>query len=134
MSLVVIDASALVAFYAVSDPRRPRIVARFSAGHALFAPAHLDVEVTSALRGLARGNPSLQAVVPRALRHLAGFPIRRMPIAPLLERMWQLRENVTPYDAAYVALAERLDSAIITCDAKLAAASGIGCIIDLIAY
>ncbi len=132
MSLAVIDASVLAAFYAVSDPRRPPVVARLSAGHALFAPAHLDVEVTSALRGMARGNPSLQAAVPRALRHLAGFPIRRMPLAPLLERMWQLHENVTPYDAAYIALAEKLDGAVITCDAKLAAAPGVSCTIDLI--
>ena len=40
--------------------------------------------------------------------HLAGFPIHRMPLPPLLDRMWRLRSNVTAYDAAYVALAERL--------------------------
>ncbi len=132
MSLAVVDASVLAAFYAVQDPRRPQVTARLSAGQALFAPAHLDVEVTSALRGMARGNQRLHDAVPRALRHLASFPIRRMPLAPLLERMWQLRENVTPYDAAYIALAEELDAAVITCDAKLAAACGIGCAIDLI--
>ncbi|WP_255364685.1 type II toxin-antitoxin system VapC family toxin [Alloactinosynnema sp. L-07] len=129
---MVVDASVLAAFYAADDVRRPETVARLSAGHALFAPAHLDAEVLSALRGMARGNPTLMQAVPNALRHLAGFPIRRMPIAPLLERMWELRNNITPYGAAYVALAEHLGGPLVTCDAKLAAASGAACGFDLI--
>ena len=52
---------------------------------------------------MAQGSSVLADAVPSALRHLAGFPIRRMAIAPLLERMWQLCDNITPYDAAYVA-------------------------------
>jgi predicted nucleic acid-binding protein len=132
VSLAVVDASVLAAFYAADDPRRPRTSERLAAGHALFAPAHLDAEVISALRGMAKGTPPLMHAVPGALRHLAGFPIRRMPIAPLLERMWQLRDNITPYDAAYVALAEQLNGTLITCDAKLAAASGAKCAFDLI--
>ncbi len=133
MSLAVIDASVLAAFYAADDPRRVAVSARLTAGYALFAPAHLDAEVVSALRGMARGNPVLNQAVPSAMRHLAGFPIRRMPLAPLLERMWELRDNITPYDAAYVALAERLDGPLITCDVKLDAASGTRCSFDLIA-
>jgi len=54
-------------------------------------------------------------------------------LAPFLERMWELRENVTPYEAAYVAMAERLDGALITCDTGLGAASGVRCTLDLIA-
>ncbi|MGH3781484.1 MAG: type II toxin-antitoxin system VapC family toxin [Pseudonocardiaceae bacterium] len=133
MSLAVIDASVLAAFYAADDPRREAVAQGLAAGHALFAPAHLDAEVVSALRGMARNNPVLQAAVPGALRHLTAFPIRRMPLAPLLDRMWELRDNVTPYDAAYVALAERLDGPLVTCDGKLAAASGVRCSFDLIA-
>lgn len=67
-----------------------------------------------------------------SLRHLAGLPVRRMPLAPLLDRMWELRADVTAYDAAYVALAERLAAPAITCDAKLAAVSGTRCAFDLI--
>ena len=133
MSLAVVDASALTAFYAADDPRRDAVAALLAAGDALFAPTHVDVEVVSALRRLAQRTPVLQAAVPAALRHLAGFPIRRMPLAPLLTRMWELRENVTPYDGAYVALAERLDGPIITCDRKLTAASGPRCAFELIA-
>lgn len=133
MSLVVVDASVLVAFYAADDPRRMTVLAHLTAGHTLFTPAHLDAEVVSALRGMARGNPVLTLTVPDALRHLAGLALRRMPLAPLLDRMWELRENVTAYDAAYVALAERLDGPLLTCDARLSAASGIRCAVDLIA-
>lgn len=132
MSLAVVDASALVAFYAAEDPRRAVIAARLAIGDALFGPAHLDVEIVSALRGLSRANPALHTAVPEALRHLANFPIRRMPLGPLLPRIWELRDNLTAYDAAYVALAERLDAHLVTCDGKLAGASGPRCTFDLI--
>jgi predicted nucleic acid-binding protein len=132
MSLAVIDASVVTAFYAADDPRRGMVVARLTTGDALFAPAHLDAEVVSALRGMSRRSPALAAAAPEALRHLAGFPIRRMPLAPLLQRIWQLRDNLTAYDAAYVALAEQLDAPLVTSDAKLAGSSGPRCTIDLI--
>lgn len=133
MTLAVIDASVLTAFYTSDDPRRDVVTRRLGTEDALFAPAHLDAEVVSAMRGMARVKPALDAAVPRALTHLAGFPIRRMPLAPLLERMWELRSNITAYDAAYVALAERLEASLITCDAELATASGSRCSFDLIA-
>ena len=132
MSLVVVDASTLVAFYVAEDSRRDAVAARLGAGDALFAPAHLDAEVLSALRRLSQTNAAVRAAVPAALEHLARFPIRRMPLAPLLPRMWQLRENLTAYDAAYVTLAERLDGTLITCDSKMSHASGPRCMFDVI--
>ena len=132
MSLAVVDASVLTAFYVADDPRRGAVAARLTAGDVLVAPAHLDAEVVSALRRLASRHPVLREIVPSALRHLAGFAIRRLPLVPLLDRMWELRDNVTPYDAAYVAVAERLDAPLITCDGKLTAASGPLCRFDLI--
>ncbi len=132
MSLAVIDASVLAVFYAADDARHSLVAERLKAGDALFAPAHLDAEIVSALRGMARRSQVLDQAVPSALPHLAGFPIRRMPLPPLLERMWELRNNVTAYDAAYIALAERLDAALITCDARLATANGPTCTFDLI--
>jgi len=132
VSLAVVDASVLAVFYLADDPRRNAVVARLATGDALYAPAHLDVEVVSALRGLVRVNPALQRRVPAALRHLAGLPVRRLPLAPLLDRIWSLRNNVTAYDAAYVALAEQLAAPLVTCDAKLATASGTHCTFDLI--
>jgi len=132
VSLAVLDASILTVFYASDDSRRRTVASRLAAGDAWFAPAHLDAEVASALRRLARTSRAVDRAAPRALAHLAAFPLRRMPIAPLLERVWQLRSNVTPYDAAYVALAEQLDCVLLTCDAKLAAASGPRCAFELI--
>lgn len=132
MSLAVVDASVLVAFYAADDPRHALVAERLSVGDALFSSAHLDAEVVSALRGLARNNPRLDRVVPRALAHLVGFPIRRMPLPPLLERIWELRHTITAYDAAYVALAERLDAVLITCDTRLANASGARCTFEIL--
>lgn len=132
MSLAVVDASTLVAFYVAEDPRRVAVVTRLGAGDALFAPAHLDAEVVSALRRLSQTNVSVRTAVPAALKHLARFPIRRMPLAPLLPRMWELRENLTAYDAAYVTLAERINGALVTCDAKMAGASGPRCTFDVI--
>ena len=93
MSLAVVDASVLTVFYAADDPRRGAVVARLGVGDTLVAPAHLDAEVVSALRGLAFRHRALEEVVPVALRHLASFAIRRLPLAPFLELMWELREN-----------------------------------------
>ena len=132
MSLAVVDASTLVAFYAADDQRRATVAARLAVGDALFAPAHLDVEIVAALRGLSRPNPKLRRSVPEALRHLENFPLRRMPLAPLLQRIWELRDNLTSSDAAYVALAEHLGGPLITCDGKLIGASGPRCTFDLI--
>ncbi|MBA2695091.1 MAG: type II toxin-antitoxin system VapC family toxin [Ornithinimicrobium sp.] len=130
MSLAVIDASVLAVFYAADDSRHTLVAERLKAGDGLFAPAHLDAEIVSALRGMARTNPRLDRAVPGALAHLADFPIRRMPLAPLLVRMWELRHNITAYDAAYVALAERLDAVLVTCDTRLVTANGPHCTFD----
>jgi predicted nucleic acid-binding protein len=132
VSLCVVDASVLAAFYAADDPRRTAVSAKLAAGNSLYAPAHLDVEVVSALRGMAKASPPLRAAVPGALRHLAALPVRRMPLASLLDRMWELRDNLTANDAAYVALAEKLRCALLTCDAKLAGVPGAECGVDLI--
>jgi predicted nucleic acid-binding protein len=132
VSFAVVDASVMVAFYVADEPRRVAVVKRLTAGDQLFAAAHLDAEVVSALRGLVRKTPVLGPSVPGALRHLAAFPIRRAPLAPLMDRMWQLRDNITSCDAAYVALAEELRCPVITCDAKLAASSGSRCPFDVL--
>jgi len=88
VSLAVVDASVLAVFYLSDDPRRSLVVKKLSAGSALYAPAQLDVEVLSALRGLAQVRPTVERLAAAAVRHLAGFPIRRMPLAPMLDRIW----------------------------------------------
>lgn len=68
-----------------------------------------------------------------ALTDLVELPLRRAPHRPLLARCWELRENLTVYDAAYVALAEVLDVVLLTADARLANAPGPRCEIELLA-
>lgn len=68
-----------------------------------------------------------------AVADLASLPLRRARHVDLLSRCWQLRENLTPYDAAYVALAEALDVALVTADRRMAQAPGLRCTIDVLA-
>ena len=69
----------------------------------------------------------------RAVANLAGLPIERYSHAFLMPRVWELRHNLTPYDAAYVALAEALDAVLVTADGRLARSSGPRCAIELVA-
>jgi predicted nucleic acid-binding protein len=102
-----------------------------SFGDLLIAPALLDIEVAHVLRKRVRSGKLAEELARAALDDLADLPIRRVDVVPLLRRMWELRDNVTAYDAAYVALAERLDAALITADVALAGASGVRCRVRL---
>ena len=66
-----------------------------------------------------------------ALEDLAALPARRAPHRPLLPRCWELRDNLTIYDAAYVALAEAISTTLLTGDQKLARAPGPRCPIEI---
>lgn len=101
-------------------------------GERLLAPELLDLEVISALRrSLASGNlDSRRARF--ALDDFVSLDIGRVGHRGLIERVWQLRENVTPYDAAYVALAEALALVLVTADSALARAPGPRCTIELL--
>lgn len=93
-------------------------------GRDIHAPAHLDVEVSQVTRRLALDaiiTPSRGAAM---LELLAEAPFRRVPITPLLPRIWALREHLTAYDAAYVALSEALDAPLLTFDRKIPEAAG----------
>jgi predicted nucleic acid-binding protein len=67
-----------------------------------------------------------------AVADLEDLPLRRSSHRPLLPRIWELRHVVTPYDAAYIALAEALDVVLVTADARLSRASGVKCEIEAI--
>jgi predicted nucleic acid-binding protein len=99
----------------------------------LFAPAHIDADTLSAvMRKVRRGElgiPAGRAALLAARRQ----PIERVPIAPLLDRAWSLRHNLSAYDALYVALARTIGCPLVTADRRLAAAPGLGVPITLIA-
>jgi predicted nucleic acid-binding protein len=96
----------------------------FAAGETLHAPHLLDVEVAQVLRRYALAGLFGAERGVEALKDLADFPIARYPHQPFLLRIWELRHNVTAYDAAYLALAEALAAPLVTRDAKLASAAG----------
>ncbi len=124
----VVDASAAVAVLALDTPNE-ELVARIAAGD-LHAPHLLDVEFLHALRRLvATGGMSLDRAV-SARSDFADLPILRYPHPPLADRVWELRENLTAYDAAYIALSETLDLPLVTTDARLAGSSGHEALIE----
>src|SRR5438067_617565 len=90
----------------------------------LAAPEIFDLEALNVLRKLA-GTGKLSAPDAKETLHdLAESPIARAPHRSLVQRIWELRHSITPYDAAYVALAEQLNVPLVTCDAKLARSNG----------
>ena len=90
----------------------------------LHAPHFLDIEVAHVIRRYAARGAIAEQRGREAIEDLADFPADRHPHVPLLPRIWELRNNLTAYDAAYVALAEALDAPLVTCDRRLAGASG----------
>ncbi len=118
----VIDTSAVIATL-TADPPAPDLVVRVSRGD-LHAPHLIDVEFTHALRRLlATGRLSLERAS-GARQDFVDLPIVRYPHGPLLDRMWDLRDNLSSYDAAFVALSEVLEMPLLTADARLAGAPG----------
>jgi predicted nucleic acid-binding protein len=130
--VIVLDAGVLVTALAddgvVGAAVRDRL-----AGEVLAAPELIDLEVASAFRKLVR-TERLDAVrAEQALEDLMAVPIRRASHTRLLSRCWELRDNLTQYDAAYVALAEALEATLLTADARLARSTGPRCQLELIA-
>ncbi|WNF28753.1 type II toxin-antitoxin system VapC family toxin [Streptomyces sp. C11-1] len=126
MNVQVLDTSALVEFLVGSDALAERVRTR-TAGSRLAAPHAVDLECASVLRGLVRGNKLPESEAVRALDLLGRMQLHRYDHAPLLPRIWELRHNMWPYDASYVALAEMLNAELVTANRKLAAAPGLRC-------
>jgi predicted nucleic acid-binding protein len=96
-------------------------------GHALAAPHHMPIEAANILRRATLAGDLATDAAALAHGDLLALRLELFPYAPLAERCWQLREYVTTYDAAYVALAEQLDAPLATLDHRLAAATGPRC-------
>lgn len=97
------------------------------------APAVFPAEVLSAVRGLLLGGEIDAARADAARDRLRRTRLWLHPFAPFAERIWQLRSNLTVYDAWYAAVAERLGTVLVTADARVAAAPGLRCAVDVIA-
>ena len=129
--MIVLDASALLELL-LGTARAGTIGARaLSSGEDVHAPHLLDVEIVQALRRLVRLEQITTERAEQALEDLESLVIERHPHRDLLPRIWQLRESLTAYDGAYVALAEALDAPLLTCDAKLGRSHGHGATIEV---
>jgi len=129
--LIVVDASIVVTALADDGPDGDRVRGRLR-GERLLAPHLIDVEVVSAWRRLAAAGDLDERRVGLAMDDLDSLRLDRVPHRPLMVRCWELRQNLTVYDATYVALAEAMQVPLLTADAKLAAAPGLRCTVDLI--
>lgn len=129
--MIVVDASVVVTALADDGPDGALCRGRL-AGQALAAPHLMDLEVGSVLRRLVQNGDVPERRAHLALTDLADLPVERAPSLPLLPRCWELRDNLTIYDAAYVALAETLDVRLLTADGRLARATGPRCPVDLV--
>lgn len=128
--MTVIDASALVAILAGREQVgwAERQLSAGGVGRSLWAPHLIDAEVGHSLRRLVATRKLRADDAAAALRDLVGLPLRRIVHTGLLDRAWELRHNLSFYDALYVALAEQLGTPLLTLDtrlAKAAAASGV---------
>ena len=122
--MIVLDASALVALVLHTSPGERIDSLINTSGIGLHTPYLADIEVAHALRRYARDRAVGPEAAGAALHYYRGLDLRRHDHVPLLDRIWALRENLSAYDATYVALAEALDCDLITCDARLAHAPG----------
>jgi predicted nucleic acid-binding protein len=125
MSGYVLDAS--VAVTALTEPGSPAADVLADSDAVFQVPSIFDAEVVSALRGLVRGGKYALAAASDLIVDLMVLPVERWHMSSLLPRMWELRENLTSYDAAYVALAELTGATLITGDERLTAAPATRC-------
>jgi predicted nucleic acid-binding protein len=122
--VIVLDASAAIEWL-FRSPKGLKIDRRISPpSESLHAPHLLDLEVTQVLRRFVRGKAITEHRALESLDDLADLPLRRYPHDFLLPRVWDLRATLTAYDAIYVALAELLDAPLLSCDRRIASASG----------
>jgi predicted nucleic acid-binding protein len=121
----VLDASASVDLLLNLQPQAPAIAARVDRpGESLHAPHLIDVEIFQAIRHRVQRGVLSPGRGRLALQDLRDLRLTRYPVLPLVERMWAMRENVSGFDATYVALAEVLDAPLVTTDRRLARARG----------
>ena len=130
--MIVVDASALVELLLRTAAANVVELRLFAPGQTLHAPHLVDVEVAQVVRRYAAIGDIDARRGDEALKDLTDLPLRRYPHDFLLPRVWQLRHNLTAYDAIYFALAEALDAPLLTRDERLASAAGHGARVELV--
>jgi predicted nucleic acid-binding protein len=128
--MLVVDTSAILDAIAAYESA-PGLIARLAADGDLHAPHVIDVEILHALRGMLMREEITPERAADARTDFAETVLLRYPHEPLSDRIWELRHNLSAYDAAFVALAETLEMPLVTCDARLASSSGHNAQIEL---
>ena len=129
--MIVVDASILAP--ALADDNSDGDAARAGLrGQALAAPELIDLEVASVWRRQVKAGQLEARRADLAVADLLALPLQRIAHRQLLTRCWELRENLTTYDAAYVALAELLDVVLVTGDKRLSRSPGLRCRVQVI--
>lgn len=125
--MIAVDASALTNALTDDGPAGAQARSELSRDPHWAAPDHLIVEVFSAIRSRWLGGKISDARAAQTLAALADLTLTLIPVTPLLGRMWELRGNVTGYDAAYLAVAEAMDCPLVTADARLSRVPELRC-------
>ena len=125
--MIVADAPAALAALLNAGPAR-----RALGSDQLHVPHLIDSEVANGLRRMVSGRQIDAAAAWAALDAWRHLGMVRDPVFGMLGRVWQLRDNVSAYDATYVALAEELDCALVTADGRLGRAPGIRCPVTVV--
>ena len=122
MRPVVFDASAIVGFV-LDPPTHPRVLEMVEdEGCEILVPHVCDIEVVSALRSVVRRRQADTGRAREAIRDYMELPIERLSHVAFLDRIFEIRDNFSAYDAAYVAVAEAFDAPLHTADGRLARA------------
>ena len=129
---VVLDASIVVEVVLASATGRQVMTQLVAQNAVLHAPELLDVEVLHVVRRALARQQLTAARAEQALGLLEALPLARHKHAPLRRRCWQLRANLSAYDATYVALAEGLGARLLTRDARIAKVIGLGADIEVL--
>lgn len=129
--MIVVDASVLLPALADDGITGEKVRARLVEDE-LAAPELIDLEILSVLRRLVAADRLRLLRARQAVAALESLPLARHPHRPLLRGVWALRDNVTAYDAAYVALAAALDATLLTADVRLAGAPRLPCQIEVL--
>ena len=128
--MLVVDASAIFGAL-VLRPAHRSLIERLRGDGDLHAPHLIDIEYLNALRKFLLRRELRQDQADDARREFGELALVRYPHQPLADRMWELRQNVSIYDAAYLALGEALGVPLITLDARLARAPGLQAAVEV---
>lgn len=130
--MIVVDASVVATAISVAGGDGDRSRSRLVDAGDLHVPHLLDLEVISVLRRRSHIGDIDEEGVEVALEALHALRLTRYPHLSLLPRVWELRTNLSPYDAAYIALAEALECSFVTADLRLAKAPDIRCEVEIL--